>query len=94
MKPICVSCRRFFRAKKIGYYFIEGMPKGNDAPPGNAEPEKWSPYKLWVGDLWECEGCFDQIVVGTGLHPIAEHYQAGFAERIKTLGADFQVNDC
>ena len=95
MKPICVKCRRFYRAKRNGFYFIEGMPTENEAKPGTSEPEKWQPYKLWVGDRWACEGCGTVILSGFGRGPIAEHYQTNFPERVKALGADqFQVNDC
>jgi hypothetical protein len=94
MKPICVPCQRFFRMTKSGVYFIEGMPIGRDVAPGTSEPEKWQPYKLWVGDRWECEGCGATILSGFGREPIAEHYQPEFAERVRTLQADFQVNDC
>jgi hypothetical protein len=95
MKPICVSCQRFFRPAKNGFYFIEGMPLGRDVQPGTTEPERWMPYKLWVGDKWRCEGCGAEIVSGTGTHPIAEHYQPDFTDRVVQLGADqLQVNDC
>lgn len=95
MKPVCVPCRRFFRAKKNGYYFIEAMPTRNHASPGKDEPESWKPYKLWVGDLWECEGCHATILSGFGREPISEHYKPDFAERAVAFGADqLQVNDC
>lgn len=95
MKPVCVPCQRFFRVKKNGFYFIEGMPKHNGALPGLQDVAAWQPYKLWVGDLWECEGCHATILSGFGREPIAEHYQPDFAERAVALGADqLQVNDC
>lgn len=97
MKPICVPCQRFFRIKKAGYYFIEGMPKPGvqAALPGTAEPEQWTPYKLWSGDLWECKGCGAQIVSGVGLSPLSEHYKPDFEGRVLTTGANqLQVNDC
>ncbi len=96
MKPICVPCQRFFRAKKTGYYFIEAMPTGiRDPEPGTADPAHWTPYKLWVGDLWECQGCGAQIVSGVGRGPIVEHYQDGFADTVARTHADqLQVNDC
>lgn len=93
MKPICVPCQRFFRCQKNGFYFVEGMPEGN-ARPGLEDAEKWSPYKLWVGDLWRCNGCGATIVVGIGSKQLAEHYEPGFAEQVKRLGAELQVNDC
>lgn len=95
MKPVCVPCRRFFRPKKSGFYFVEAMPTENHAAPGTESPEKWTPYKVWAGDLWECEGCGAQVVSGTGQHPVAEHYQPGFKDQMRRLGAgQLQVNDC
>lgn len=95
MKPICVPCRRFFRMKKSGYYFLEGMPIGNDVLPGNVDAASWKPYKLWVGDQWKCPDCGAEILSGFGRDRIAEHYEEDFAERVQALGADqLQVNDC
>lgn len=94
MKPICVPCQRFYRPKKNGFPFIEGVPTHNGAEPGMAEPESWKPYKLWMGDLWECDDCGAQIVVGTGQQPLAEHYQPEFVERVLSFSAKLQVNDC
>jgi hypothetical protein len=92
MKPICVPCQRFYRPKKNGFPFIEGMPIDNLTPPGTAAPHEWKPYKLWMGDKWACEGCGHELVVGVG--PIAEHYQPDFAERVERYGIELQVNDC
>lgn len=102
MKPICVACSRFYRPEKTGYYFVEGMPNavpGTDnghtartAAPGLSEAQHWSPYKLWMGDLWRCPGCGHQIVSGVGREPVAEHYEKDFAEQARV--ATFQVNDC
>lgn len=95
MKPVCVPCQRFFRVKRHGFYFTEGMPKEAGAKPGTSEPEKWKPYKVWASDRFECEGCGAVILSGFGSGPMAEHYQPGFSEAAKRLGADqFQVNDC
>jgi len=97
MKPVCVPCQRFFRAKKIGFCFIEAMPTpgAGRALPGTEQPERWQPYKVWSGDLWECEGCGAQIVSGVGRGPIAEHYQPDFDEVATRLNAaQLQVNDC
>lgn len=93
MKPVCVPCQRFFRPKHTGVHFIEGMPV-DDAQPGTAEPEKWSPYKLWAGDRWACESCGAEIIVGVPHYPIAEHWQPDFRSKVALLGADYQVNDC
>lgn len=97
MKPICVPCCRFYRPKKTGYFFTEGMPAdGERRPkPGKAEPEKWQPYKIWSGDLWECPDCKVAIVVGVGLMPVAERHHDDFPKTRINLSADlFQVNDC
>lgn len=95
LKPVCVPCQRFFRMKRSGYYFIEGMPTESGALPGTAEPEKWKPYKLWVGDLWGCEGCGATILSGFGLNPIAEQHHEDFVSQVARLGAaQLQVNDC
>lgn len=87
LKPICVRCRKFFRMKKSGFYFTEGMPKDSACA-------EWKPYKVWAGDLWECRGCGAEIVSGFGQQPCAEHYQEDFAAVRERLGAaQFQVND-
>lgn len=94
VKPVCVPCQRFFRPSRNGFPFIEGMPVGNDVKPGLAEPERWRPYKLWMGDQWQCPDCGATIVVGVGHQPIDEHYTDSFAESVKTFGPQLQVNDC
>lgn len=93
-KPVCVSCQRFFRPKKNDFPWIEGMPKENNAPPGNSEPEKWKPYKLWLSDLWECNGCGMQIVVGHGREPVSEPYKHTWAAANEHYKPRLQVNDC
>ena len=95
MKPICVPCQRFYRPIKNGFFFIEGMPTGNGTLPGKAEPDKWSPYKLWCGDKWQCPDCRNEIISGVGLEPISEHYLPDFSEMVEITGADqLQINDC
>ena len=79
---------------KDGFYLIEGMPNGNWVKPGTSEPENWKPYKLWVGDLWKCQGCGHTLVVGVGMNPIAEHYQPEFPRYVERLNVTYQVNDC
>lgn len=95
MKPACVPCQRFLRPKRNGYYFIEGMPAGNHRPAsGVSEADQWTPYKLWVGDLWQCEGCGAQIIAGVASSPLAEHYQPRFADAVKHYAPQVQINDC
>lgn len=88
MKPICVTCKRFYRPSKTGVYFLENMPIVNGAAPGDAEPEKWKPYKLWSGDEWKCPNCKSTIIVGTGLVPIAFHHEPNFLDKVERFGAD------
>jgi hypothetical protein len=97
MKPICVGCQRFYRMKKAGYYFIEAKPKIGHGfpPPGTAAPQDWEPYKLWSGDLWECQGCGHDLISGVGYQPVAEYYQEEFDHAVQALEAtQFTVNDC
>ncbi len=95
MKPVCVKCQRFFRPKKNGVYFIEGMPVINEpAIAGTSHPEHWKPYKLWAGDEWECIGCGATIISGVGFNPVSEHYKPEFGRLKEQLNATLQVNDC
>jgi len=94
MKPICIPCKRFFRQKKTGFYFIEAMPTEAGAKPGIVEHDKWKPYKLWAGDRWECEGCGASIVVGCANRPISEHYEPDFEKQVEQFSPTLQVNDC
>jgi hypothetical protein len=94
MKPICVPCERFYRPAKNGLYFLEGMPREGNPPPGKQFDLLWANYKLWQGDKWKCPGCGHEIVVGVGREPIAEHYQPGFRHQVETYKPAFRVNDC
>lgn len=89
---VCVPCRLFFRPKKSGVTFEEGMPLGT--PQADGGPERWAPYKLWAADLWECPGCGAEVIFGMGLNPIAEHYQKEYASTVERLGPLFRVDDC
>lgn len=96
MKPICVPCRRFFRPKKNGVYFVEGMPRDgviNPEPGARRMAEDWQPYKLWVGDLYQCQGCGSLTIVGVGGAPIAERHHPGFEEKVR-LVASMMICDC
>jgi hypothetical protein len=97
MKPICFTCRRFFRCKKSGVYFTESMPtNGERLPkPGLAEPHNWQPYKVWVGDLWHCNSCGAEIISGVGFGPIAERHHDHFEQLRQRVRADLvNINDC
>lgn len=96
-KPVCVPCRRFFRMKKSGFYFTEGMPVGSAAraEPGNTDPDSWEPYKVWSSDKWVCEGCRAEILCGFGQSPIAERHHEDFERlRERLCAGQLQVNDC
>jgi hypothetical protein len=83
--------------EKSGYYFTEMMPTPGDDPatPGIFRPERWTPYKVWAGDLWTCPDCGAAVVVGTGRNPISEHYMPEFpATREATNAAQLEVKDC
>ena len=84
-KPVCMKCKKFFRMKKIGTYWTEGMPINN-------EQTEWKPYKIWSGDLWECKSCGTQIVCGQGYMPVAEQHMEKFQGWLQH--SQFQVDDC
>jgi hypothetical protein len=61
------------RLKNVGVEFIEMVQQ--DQP---------TAYRLWSGDAFECPEClFEVIATQATQQPIAEHYEEGFAERIK-----------
>lgn len=96
LKPVCVPCQRFFRMIKAGFYFTEAMPVGPGRPAsGTSEADKWRPYKVWVGDKWECEGCGATILSGYGNRPLATQHEEDFEDKVRRYGAaQLQVNDC
>ena len=95
MKPICVGCKCFYRVKKTGKFFVEGMPIAPMAKKGRAEPENWKPYKIWAGDLWECPECGHETIAGVGWNPVSEHYLPDFPSLLEKLGPDpITINDC
>lgn len=96
LKPICVQCERFYRPFKNGFYFVEGMPAPGveRAIPGTSHPDHWKPYKLWCGDLYRCEGCGAQAIVGVGFQPLAVKHQDNFKRDIEAFGAELLVKDC
>lgn len=80
----CVPCRRFFKVKTVGVRFEEGMPTADG----------WRSYKVWAGDLYECEGCGAQIVCGVPMQPLAEHYQPDYAAALARSHPVCRVDDC
>lgn len=103
-KPVCVACKCFYRPKKNGYAFIEGMPNNmtvdraagelrSDQIRGNRFPEAWSPYKLWNGDLWKCPDCGHEIIIGA-TQQVSEHYKEDWDECVAQFSPQLTVNDC
>jgi hypothetical protein len=91
-KPVCVKCQRFFRPAKNGVVVNEQMPVATAAEPGTIDPTAWQPYKIWMADLMECQGCGHQIIYGYGAHPVAENHEDRFAEAMTYV--THTVNDC
>lgn len=91
-KPVCVPCQRFFRPFRNGVHLMETMPIEPDALPGMAEIDKWKPYKGWMGDLWKCQGCGAEIIIGFGKTPFIEDHRPNAATEF--LRCTHIVNDC
>jgi hypothetical protein len=81
MRPVCVPCGRIMVVKKNGFAFIETMRVA----------EEQHPYKLWVGDLMECQSCGAEVISGVGDNPIAEHYQSSFVSLVAEFSAKLEV---
>jgi hypothetical protein len=90
-KPICVKCKRFFRPYRNGVVALEQMPTVSGARPGLEDEALWEPYKIWRGDLYRCEGCLTEIVIGFGPRPV-EHFEPGFDKDLPFVTQT--VNDC
>lgn len=68
--PICVQCAQEMRCKKNDYLFSD------------AEPASY----VWAGDMYECQRCKTQIVVGFAREPVAwSHETDRFAAYRKRL---------
>lgn len=65
-KRCCVSCQTYLAVAENGVIVLETMDNG------------YTPYKIWMADLFECPDCHYQLISGFGLQPIAEHYLPGF----------------
>lgn len=77
---ICANCNRAMRPKKNGVAFTE---MAQDRP-----------YKLWMGDLWECQDCGNQIIYSRpSQSPIAEHFQEGFAAKLASYKPAYQAKE-
>ena len=79
MKPICASCSVFYRPHRNGTYFTECMQSADRG---------WRPYKVWMGDMWKCPSCGNEIIIGVGRDPLREHYEDHFEELRERTKAD------
>lgn len=101
-KPVCVKCGLFYRPKKNGQIFEEGKPFQASSSDKvryveqEGERNSWTGYKLWQADLWECRGCGNQIISGSGVAPLGEHFQSDYEKLRERLGGDKIpfVHDC
>jgi hypothetical protein len=63
------------RPKKNSFEFVELARM-------SGKSEEQTPYKLWSGDLWECQDCGIEIIYTDHRQsPIAEHYEGTFQVR-------------
>ncbi len=77
---ICAKCNRAMRPKKNGVAFTE---MAGDRP-----------YKLWMADLWECQDCGNLVLHTAPIQrPIAESYQADFAEKLANYDPLYQARE-
>ena len=72
-KPVCISCGREFRVKKIGVRAQENIG-------ANGEP-----YKIWSADIWECPKCLYQIISGYGSKPMSNVFDKDFKQIQETV---------
>lgn len=90
----CVKCQRNFKIKSNDVLVEEGMPSGMKDGQGTSP---WRPYKLYLGDLYECDRCGTQLVI-TAINPIKEHFMEDyeeFKEYYRALGRLLpMVEDC
>lgn len=97
-KPICMTCKKFYRPMTDGITIEEGRPvsKRNYSQEFATyrDDTTWLPYKLWRGDLMECKSCGHQIVSGYGVVPLSEHYEKDYDEIKKGENVIAFIEDC
>jgi hypothetical protein len=94
LKPICVTCGTFFKPARCGIRVQEMRPRSEGAVAGKLFATDWVPYKLWQADLYECRSCGMQIVVGSGMNPISEHYKPDYEKMVDEHPPEVDVYDC
>lgn len=84
---VCVKCGRQMRPKKNGVAFVE------TAKLAGATAEV-SPYKLWMGDLLECQDCGTEVIYTMPTQtPIAHNYQPDFAQKVESYSPICKARD-
>ena len=64
---VCVKCEKEMRLERRGVVVEEHFDDG-------------SSYKIWGADLWECEKCHHQCLLGFSNSPLAQHFDPDFVE--------------
>ena len=91
-KMVCVACQTFYHPVKNGIVINEQMPVATAAEPGNIDPTAWTPYRVWMADLFECRHCGHRIIAGFAKEPAAVQHEPEFPEAMKYVA--YTVNDC
>ena len=70
---VCVKCSRQMRPKKNGVEVTELATL--------VTGQEQEPYKVWMGDLWECQDCGSQVVFISPTQEAFKHkHEPGFEE--------------
>jgi len=87
-----VKCGLFYTPIKNGVVWEEGMPHGF----GPQRYPGWTSYKLWRGDMWQCAGCNNEIIVGNGWQPMRVQHEPDYEKTREEWGGDEIpfVHDC
>jgi len=64
----CVKCKTYLAIAKNGVIVLETMEDG------------FTPYKIWMADLFQCPDCDYQLISGFGFNCISEHYLPEFKD--------------
>lgn len=67
--PVCIPCQKEYKRQVNGVYALE-------------ETEDGHPYKLWLTDVWKCEGCGHELLCGYGNQPVGQHFHGDFADQV------------
>ena len=72
----CAECEAFLRPKRNGIYVLETMH----------DDELYRiPYKVWMADLWACECCGKEIILGYGQNPLSVKHEDSFEQFLELV---------